>query len=217
MIQSALSFFKPTELESPITEHALVLVGGDDLASYALGSAVFIAPGLAITAKHVIKEFWTQMGPETRFEGELPLVGRFSIMAVQYPGTSSDPALWLVKFVWSARFTDIAFLSVDPANELAQSYVWDSRLKISLMPPTVGERVVGFGYASSQVDLYDGARMQMTLNPSITGGGVTNVFPEYRELGMLKFPCFEISARLASNGHSHHPRVARNGMQRVLR
>jgi hypothetical protein len=68
-------FFKATELESPITEHALVLVAGNGMETHALGSAVFIAAELAITAKHVVEEFWNRLGSGNRFEGERPLEG----------------------------------------------------------------------------------------------------------------------------------------------
>lgn len=186
-------FFKATELESPITEHALVLVGGTELETHALGSAIFIAAELAITARHVIQEFWSRLGGWNKFEGQQPLEGQFSIWAVQYPGVSSDPALWRVTFVWGARFTDIAFISLTPANDLAERYSWASRLKLNLLPPRVGERVVGFGYAASAVERADVGRVRLSLHPSTTGGPVTEVFPEYRDRGMLTFPCFEIN------------------------
>ncbi len=193
MDPSPVWFFKATELESPITEHALVLVGGNDIETYALGSAVFIAAELAITAKHVVEEFWNRLGAGHRFEGGRPLEGQFSILAVQYPGASSDPALWRVSFVWGARFTDIAFLALTSANNLAERYAWDSTLKLNLLPPTLGERVVGFGYAASAVEITEVGQMRLALHPSTTGGMVTAVFPEYRDRGMLKFPCFEIN------------------------
>jgi S1-C subfamily serine protease len=189
-----VSFFNATQLDSPITEHALLLVGGDGAATYALGSAVFIAPELAMTARHVVQEFWKRLGPGTRFQGERPLDARFSVFAVQYPQASSEPALWRATFVWGARYTDIAFLSVTPANNLAEGYTWGSQLKLNLLPPTVGEQVVGFGHAASTVEMVEPTRMRLALNPSTTGGVVTAVFPEYRERGMLTFPCFEISA-----------------------
>jgi S1-C subfamily serine protease len=189
-----VSFFRSTELESPITEQALLLVGGDGAATHALGSAVFIATELAMTARHVVEEFWNRLGPGSPFQGEQQLEARFSILAVQYPGVTSEPALWRVTFVWGARFTDIAFVGLVPANSLAEKYRWVSRLKLNLLPPVVGERVVGFGYAASRVEMTEGGRMQLSLNPSTTGGLVTAVFPEYRDRGMLKFPCFEIHA-----------------------
>ena len=193
MHPSPVWFFKATELESPITEHALILVGGNGIETHALGSAVFIAPELAITARHVVEEFWNSLGSWNRFEGERPLEGHFSVLAVQYPGASSEPALWQVSFAWGARFTDIAFLALTPANDLAKRYTWASKLKLNLLPPELGERVVGFGYAASAVEIVEIGQIRLALNPSTTGGIVTAVFPEYRDRGMLKFPCFEIN------------------------
>lgn len=194
MDQQSVSFFVATELESPITEFALLLVGGDGRSTMALGSAVFIARELAISAKHVIEEYWNQFGSSYPFAGEKPLTGHFALFAVQYPGSRSDAALWRVEYVWAARFTDIAFLSLRPANEIAEGYQWHASPHLDLLPPAVGEQVVGFGYAASQVQLIEENQLRMTLNPTTTGGLVNNVFPEYRDRGMLKFPCFEINA-----------------------
>jgi len=203
-------FFKATELESPITELALLLVGRDGHLNDALGSGVFIAPGLGMTAKHVVEEFWKRMGSGVEFAGERSLEGHFQIMAVQYPNESSEAALWLATFVWGARFTDIAFISFTPTNDLAKLYAWPKRPKLNLLPPTIGERVVGFGYPTSQATEVEGGRLQLALHPSTTGGRVTNVYEEYRDRGMLKFPCFEINAYFVggmSGGPLFKPRL----------
>ena len=54
-----------TRLESPLTEDALLLLGRDGITNNPIGSAVFIAPGLALTAKHVVEEFWRLYGTQT--------------------------------------------------------------------------------------------------------------------------------------------------------
>ena len=169
--------FKATELESPITEIALVLVGGNAIETHALGSGVFIAARLAITAKHVVEEFWNRLASGNRFEGERPLEGAFSILAVQFPGPSSEPALWLVSFVWCARFTDIAVLAVTPANDLAERYAWAVTPRLNLMPPSPGERVVAFGYAASAIEIAEAGQMRLSLHPSSLGGRLPQCSP----------------------------------------
>jgi Trypsin-like peptidase domain len=137
--------------------------------------------------------FGTLWGPGTPFAGKRPLEGRFGILAVQYPGAASEPALWRITSVWGSKFTDIAFVSVAPANPLAEQYAWPHRLALNLFPPAIGERVVGFGYAASQVERIEGGERRLALHPRTTGGVVTAVYSEYRDRGMLKFPCFEIN------------------------
>jgi hypothetical protein len=75
----------PTELESPITEFAVLLVGRDGVTNHPIGSGVFIAAGLVMTAKHVIVEFWQRMGPGTLFVGRDEKTANFEILVVHYP------------------------------------------------------------------------------------------------------------------------------------
>jgi hypothetical protein len=185
--------FRTTELESPITEFALLLVGRDGALSHPIGSAVFIAAGLVMTAKHVIDEFWRRMGPGTPFTGKQEKTGYFEIMVVQYPGEEGVIALWLVSAIVGASFTDIAFLTVLPANKLAESYSFTRLPMLSVLPPKIGERVTGFGYAASEVLTSDEIEIKLALHPSTTSGIVTAIYPEYRDRGMLSFPCFEIA------------------------
>ena len=98
---------------------------------------------------------------------------------------------------WGSRFTDIAFLSLKPVNPLAEQYKSESMLQLNLLPPRVGERIVGFGYAGSAAERLDGGRIQLALHPITTLGPVTEVYCEYRDKGMLKFPCFEINTHFA--------------------
>jgi hypothetical protein len=185
---------KRTELSSPITEHALVVVGIDRNAHYhPIGSAVFIAAGLAMTAKHVINEFWRRMGPGTQFAGGDEKAADFNIMLIQYPHEETEPALWQGSVGVGASFTDVFFLSVFPANKLAESYKFTKTPMINVLPPAVGERVAGFGYAASEVISGNDTQLTLGLNPYTTSGIVSAVYPEYRDRGMLTFPCFEIN------------------------
>jgi hypothetical protein len=189
-----IHFLKSTELSSPITEVALLLVGYDNDQILPLGSAVFIAAGLAMTAKHVIEEFWKQMGSSRPFAGSTPLSGDFNILGVQYPGESDQAALWRVEMGWGSPFTDIIFLSMKPISDLAERNIGHGFVKLDLVPPTINERVVGFGYAASRAQRSTSAEIRLELHPTTTGGIVTAVFPEYRDLSMLRFPCFSMQA-----------------------
>src|SRR5579863_3235549 len=93
-------FLRATELSSPITAVTLLLVAyrGDEVLP--LGSAVLIAAALAMTARHVIEEFWFRLGNGLPFFGARELKGEFVVIAVQYPGEKDDPALWRAEVGW---------------------------------------------------------------------------------------------------------------------
>ena len=183
----------PIRLESPLTEDVLVLLGRNGLTNNLIGSAVFIAPGLALTAKHVVEEFWRLFGtPDVRLEHRGDKSANFEIVAIQYPGERSEAAIWMTRLVWICPQSDIAAISLEPVNKLARRYDFTKRPTLNVLPPTVGERVMAVGYAASKVLDEDGEQMLLSLNPSTSAGVVTHVYPEYRDLGMLHFPCFEI-------------------------
>ena len=186
--------FVSTELESPITEMGLLLVGRQGNMTKALGSAVFIAPELVMTAKHVVTAFWDEYGNGMPASGQRPLRGHFCLYAVQYPGSNAEAALWHASTIWGSRFTDISFMSVYPVNDLAKQYSWSKSPRLNLLPPPVNERVAGFGYPSSVSKILDSGEIRLELHATTTCGMVTRVYPELRDLGMLRFPCFEINA-----------------------
>src|SRR5579863_2446922 len=103
-----------------------------------------------MTARHVIEEFWFRLGNGLPFFGARELKGEFVVIAVQYPGEKDDPALWRAEVGWGSQFTDVMFLSLTPANRLAEQNVDHNWAKLDLGSPIPGESVVGFGYAASR-------------------------------------------------------------------
>jgi hypothetical protein len=183
------------ELAHPVTEHALLLLGRDGETIHPLGSAVFVSPGLAITAKHVVEESWRVYGisdvPMERRGGQ---TAHFEILAVQYPGDKSEAAIWIARGVWASLYSDIAAISVEPAHDLAKSYAFTRLPTLSVLPPVQGEKVTAFGYASSSVVAMADDQLNLSLNPLTAPGTVTEVYPERRDRGMLSFPSFQIEA-----------------------
>ncbi|MDR5726966.1 MAG: serine protease [Terriglobia bacterium] len=182
-----------TELAHPVTEHALLLLGRDEETVHPLGTAVFVSPGLAITAKHVIEESWRMYGhldvPMERRGGQ---TAHYEILAVQYPGSRSDAAMWIVRRVWASPYSDLAAVSLEPADNLSKSYVFTKTPVLRVLPPDMGESVTAFGYASSSVITLEGNQLNLSLNPLTALGTVTEVYPERRDRGMLSFPSFQV-------------------------
>jgi len=110
--------FVETVLPSAITEWAVPLASERGAYWCAFGTAVIVAPYLAITAKHVIEDHWRrQQGPVGPSGGGH---GDFSIVAFQVP-KAGEPCLWAVRKIWPSAHTDVVFLKLEPWNEGAAS------------------------------------------------------------------------------------------------
>jgi S1-C subfamily serine protease len=191
--------FKTHDLNQVITQYAVLLIGDDGEDELkAWGTAFFVAPGFAITAKHVITGFWEAIEEKPKLETDIPIKTNFTVLALQDTGDGTLSAAWLVKNAWCSKFTDIAFLDLQPANEEASNYQWRGRLQLSMLPPGIGERIFAFGYPTSgavAVTRSPYLKVNWGLNPSTTVGEVIEIYEEYRDRVMLNFPCFQINAR----------------------
>jgi V8-like Glu-specific endopeptidase len=184
-----------TELADLVTENALLLLARDADTIHTLGTAVFVSPGLALTAKHVIEESWRMYGlSDVRMERRGRQTADYEILAVQYPGNNSYAAIWKIKGVWACLYSDIAAISLEPSDDLAKSYVFPKMPTLSVLPPKEGENVSAFGYASSSVISLEGNQLNLSLNPLTAAGTVTEVYPQRRDMGTLSFPSFQVEA-----------------------
>ncbi len=187
--------FKHTGLASPITEFALALAAKKDGLWVPSGTAMVIAPYLALTAKHVIEDFWR------RFE-EVPLDGRspgtFSILACQIVENGKTGQAWSVTKLTLSTFTDIAFLHLTNPIGGIPGYEWRG-VKLDLAPPPFGSRIVGFGYHSPSVNVREHRNSSVEVewhdSPTTTAGEVVEIYPRRRDSSMLPFPCYRTNAR----------------------
>lgn len=189
------SYFVPVAFESEYTEFALVLIGYDEDRAWPLGSAVFLAPNLIMTAKHVTDEAWRCSGRNRK-----AMIGTctgFAMVANHMPGEKDELATWQCKGMWASLYTDIAFISVEPSNETARRYTPVRTPKSGVFPPTVGEYVFGIGYPNTRILERREDKTQIAIAPYVTRGRVTQVYPVLRDRGMLSFPCFEVNTVFA--------------------
>lgn len=179
------SIFGETSMNDVILKYACQLVAFDDKTSHAMGTAVWLAPGLLLTAGHILDECG-QAFRSTAAEGHR--VGEFTLCAIQVGPTGSE-ARFDVRWVSKSGGADIAVLSVDgdrarmPANFP----------RTSLIPPAVGERIAAFGFPGKAV--MNDAVVDVDPRPRSSIGRVSNVYPQRRDSSMLTFPCFEVDAR----------------------
>lgn len=183
--------FLDTPIPSPITEFVCQVtsnVDGDE--HYASGTAVIIAPHLALSARHVFDEHWA------RHHGGPPPVngaaaGAFSLVLAQLVGDQLN--LWTVTRLWSAQLTDIVVFRLTPISQGARDYTFRPMV-IDLLTPAVGERISAFGYHSNTVEVVD-RTITLRQAAGTTHGDVLEVHHQYRDTARLNFPCFRTNAR----------------------
>jgi V8-like Glu-specific endopeptidase len=201
--------FNETGLASVITEVALAILGLKNKTFSPSGTAVVIAPYLAMTARHVIEGHWRdfEIGPLIHSKS----TGGFSLQCFQVLKAGGSGALWDVTRLWLSPHTDIAYLRLQPASKTAQTHRWRG-VRLNLLPPRVGERVSAFGYAASSVTL-DQRRDELLWkdSPSTSRGEVIEIHEKFRDTGFMKFPCFRVNARF-DPGMSGGPVFNKSGL-----
>ena len=187
---------KRTNLSSPITERAVLLVGRDGvLPTKAIGTGVFIADRLIMTARHVVQGYWNFYNdPKVKMDQPGKKMADFEMFALQAPGNSPQLAMWAASKISPCPYSDVALISVVPVDELAKAQPPLGPLRLNILPPAKGEKIAAFGYASTGVVGENGLQVELRLNPSTSLGTVTQVFPEKRDSSLLSFPSYEVGA-----------------------
>jgi V8-like Glu-specific endopeptidase len=190
--------FNRTELDSPITEFA-ISIGAYQKNEYVVsGTATFIAPHLAITAKHVIEHYWRVFKhselklPDSDFHQELK--GNFNMIGVQFlnKGTTT-PALWNVTKLFFSRITDIVFLVMSPFSTTAREYKWRYPT-IDFNPPKINSTISCFGYKDTFAEA-EHNDVKWKLDPTTSTGKVIEIHKTKRDNFSINFPCIHTNAR----------------------
>ena len=146
-----------------------------------IGTAVVVAPGLAVSATHVI-------------QGDLPAImdGTASLLCTGI--TSTGVQLWRVrKASMCPADDDTCFLSLEMASSLEP----ESRLRrfaLTARAPTIGESLHVIGYQLPEVN-------RSAPNGGFSAGGalylatgvVTDFFPNGRDKRLMPYPSIEIA------------------------
>jgi hypothetical protein len=165
---------------------------------HSFGTGFIFQPYLVLTAKHVIEEF-LKLDPAIYKGKEVS----FNFWAVQiaWEGQEHNYTVWEVSFISLSAHSDLAILKLHPYDENAAKYTRWKVVPCTLIPPKVGDSIIGFGvhditFAGSRVNA-EGKVEHIELNDhaSSSRGVVRAVYPIYRDLCMLPFPCFEVDAQ----------------------
>jgi S1-C subfamily serine protease len=168
------------------------------------GCCLLIAPGLAITAKHVINHI------DEKFVLTEPKPGgNLRDYAIH---VSASRALGHITFevetVYQCANSDLALLQVRALNEESYTYPVVTP-SINFDPPPLGSEVFTFGYPRQTAQLDEGFIVwESQVFSSL--GHVQEYWPERRDAAVLTFPSFQLDAEVI--GHmSGGPIANRNG------
>lgn len=161
------------------------------------GSAMFIAPRLALTARHVTDEGF-KLGDQRRPVRVGEAKAKHGIRLFQQSNNRDPPhGLWSADYFWRTTLTDISLLSVsespcspDPTLPMPTDF-----LPWRVLPPPVGERVRLLGYPLSEW-AYDDDCFTFKARRTPCEATITANYSPYRDLGMYDFPCFEIAIKV---------------------
>lgn len=182
--------FSPTSVDSPIQLVSFALMASEGADYHASGSAVLVAPHLALTARHVLDDYWHRFEDKPMSEGK---ASRFSLVALNLQKAGTSLAVFAVTRTWSLQTTDLALLRLTPFSPEAADYRW--RLPIlDIIPPAVGDEISAFGYHSTHAASEPNG-ITLRASPASAGGVVRAVHLERRDRVRLPFPCFQTSAR----------------------
>jgi hypothetical protein len=173
--------FQATGIESPMGQFALQLVTDLHDITHAMGTAMLIAPGVALTAAHIVDACEDAYGPM----GE---PSPFVLYALQY-GSPTEMHVMEVHRVFRARFTDLALLHLrGDAAWFPVAYP-----RIDLRMPTAGQKIFAFGYPGRATTME--RKIEVVANGHTTTGEILEVYGDGRDTVRAPFPCFSTNAR----------------------
>jgi hypothetical protein len=173
--------FQPTGIESPIGKYALQLVTDLRDITHVMGTAILIAPGVALTAGHIFDACEQAYGPVSE-------PAPFAMYALQY-GSPAEMHVMDVQRVFRARFTDLALL------QLRGETAWlpSEYPRLDLRLPKAGQKIFAFGYPGRATTV--ATAIEVVANGHTTTGEVLEVYRQKRDSVRAPFPCFSTNAR----------------------
>lgn len=180
------------------------------------GSAIFVAPYQALTARHVCRDLfrtdanWSDM-LHRKTEGYFYLPHGAAMFQIASRGSDTGSVMWSVTRTWDPGSTDICFM--EAALDREASSVKDLAMPTSffewaLEPPAIGEQVVMLGFPATGVTTA-GGRWNIKTTCVAQQAFVVDVYEERRDAGMYSFLCFAVDQPI-DHGCSGGPVLWRN-------
>jgi hypothetical protein len=148
------------------------------------GSAVMIAPGLAVTATHVFMDFWE--GLEAGQE-------RMALQGIRSDGTAD---MWNVQNITRTDGDDMALLGVDLMSKIHPDW-YISTFPLTTRTPVPGEPILIAGFREDKefrhVEPGELGAQTNVGDMYIAQGKVGDIYEDGRDAVLLSFPSFEVN------------------------
>jgi len=153
----------------------------DQAFHYVEGSAVLIAPGVALCASHVIRPRMSEL-----------LAGTTGTMCQGL--ASHGLLLWHIRKVTEVPNTDITILGLELASAFPPENLF-LQATLTTRTPKVGEELLlcGFRAAASAFSIKEGSPIETTGEVRISRGAVTKRYPKGRDSSMVPWPVVEVA------------------------
>jgi len=176
------------------------------------GSGAFVAPGIAITARHVVRDLfrtdpWRADDLLARAPGLIQMPHNLALLQMTDASRDSAPAAtWAVTNTWDGLFADLALVEAVPDNKFGHSMRESMQgyfLEWSLLPPPKGTKVVMFGVPDASLVISD-TEWNFRGPFSSLSTEVLDVFHLRHDRGLYAFPGFLVKGEVG-HGFSGGP------------
>ncbi|MHB1095633.1 MAG: S1 family peptidase [Gemmatimonadaceae bacterium] len=179
---------------------------GQTLAS---GTGFFIAPGLAITALHVLQDYWDRLLGEGLTVDTPSRGAEDGISLLAHQVIAGQHVRWDAVQMWAADPLDIAFVEFRRHDGVSPGDSWPAT-EFMFNPPRVGQRVFAVGFPKQECNDLGPSAISWRQEAKVAGGVVREVHLQHRDTARLRFPCFLTNARF-DGGMSGGPVVTDEG------
>lgn len=163
------------------------------------GSAIFVAPYQALTARHVCRDLFRTDPNRSdalhrKTQGYFYLPHGSGMFQVASRRDETRSVIWSVTRTWDPAVTDICFMEAvldSDASSAKGLSMPTTFFEWALEPPGVGETVVMMGFPKTDITVVDG-RWNLSITCIAQKANVVEVHEERRDAGMYSFPCFAV-------------------------
>lgn len=153
----------------------LAIVVGDDHQTV-LGTAFLVAPGLAISAFHVLS-------------ADIDAILQSKKRVFCFGLRSGHATLWDIRHINYTEDSDIAYLSLIPRSALNEDRTI-CQFPLTTRAPKAGEQLHIIGYTSGPLNEAPEQAIRFKLMSAV--GAVSRIYPRQRDSALMPFPTIEI-------------------------
>jgi len=160
-----------------------------------MGTGVFFAPGLGLTARHVIDACVHHYGSQRQL-GPNHYLSNFLVETFRVLDWDKNEVSYVrLDKLYGIGTSDLTIFSGWLHEEDLPRL---QGVHLTYEPPNIGSIVTCFGYPNTPLPTKSEKGIHIRLKGMTTQGRVTRVFPHQRDSGSICFPSFEIVGRFDS-------------------